>query len=166
MLPNGNKIVHLKVGGRTSAVVPAVQKKTAAVAGDVDHGDADEDIAEPARGKKRKVQAADDEADDMDKAEEKPAKKSSRGKTKKADPEHEKPAPLKKGGRAAKKAATDGIVENTEGDAVAGADATEDDQPIKPSKAPAKSKQAKKAPQTKAQEHVINGSRRSTRAKA
>ncbi|KAJ8610125.1 hypothetical protein MRB53_038732 [Persea americana] len=40
VLPNGNKIVHLKVGGRTSAIVPAVQKKTAAVAGDVDPADA------------------------------------------------------------------------------------------------------------------------------
>ncbi|QIX01927.1 hypothetical protein AMS68_007444 [Peltaster fructicola] len=36
VLPDGNKIVHLKVGGRTSAIVPAVQKKTAAVAGDVE----------------------------------------------------------------------------------------------------------------------------------
>ncbi|KZM21215.1 damaged DNA binding [Ascochyta rabiei] len=34
-LPNGAKITFLTVGGRTSAVVPSVQKKTAAVAGDV-----------------------------------------------------------------------------------------------------------------------------------
>jgi hypothetical protein len=34
-LPNGEKIVFLKVGGRTSAVVPSVQKKTGVVAGDV-----------------------------------------------------------------------------------------------------------------------------------
>ncbi|OMP88113.1 Formamidopyrimidine-DNA glycosylase [Diplodia seriata] len=34
-LPNGAKITFLKVGGRTSAVVPSVQKKTGAVAGDV-----------------------------------------------------------------------------------------------------------------------------------
>ncbi|KZF22293.1 hypothetical protein L228DRAFT_247953 [Xylona heveae TC161] len=34
-LPNGEKIVFLKVGGRTSAVVPSVQKKTGPVAGDV-----------------------------------------------------------------------------------------------------------------------------------
>lgn len=36
VLPNGEKIIHLKVGGRTSAVVPSVQKKTGPVAGDVD----------------------------------------------------------------------------------------------------------------------------------
>ena len=35
-LPNGERIIHLKVGGRTSAVVPSVQKKTGAVAADVD----------------------------------------------------------------------------------------------------------------------------------
>ncbi len=34
-LPNGEKIVFVKVGGRTSAVVPSVQKKTGPVAGDV-----------------------------------------------------------------------------------------------------------------------------------
>lgn len=35
-LPNGDKITFLTVGGRTSAVVPAVQKKTGAVAKDVE----------------------------------------------------------------------------------------------------------------------------------
>ena len=40
VLPNGDKIVHLKVGGRTSAIVPRLQKKTGKVAGDV--GSADE----------------------------------------------------------------------------------------------------------------------------
>lgn len=34
-LPNGAKITFLTVGGRTSCVVPSVQKKTGAVAGDV-----------------------------------------------------------------------------------------------------------------------------------
>lgn len=34
-LPNGAKITFLKVGGRTSCVVPSVQKKTGAVAGDL-----------------------------------------------------------------------------------------------------------------------------------
>lgn len=33
-LPTGEKIIHIKVGGRTSAVVPSVQKKTGPVAGD------------------------------------------------------------------------------------------------------------------------------------
>jgi formamidopyrimidine-DNA glycosylase len=34
-LPNGAKIIHLTVGGRTSCVVPSVQKKTGAVAGEM-----------------------------------------------------------------------------------------------------------------------------------
>ncbi|KAI9815880.1 MAG: hypothetical protein M1832_005190 [Thelocarpon impressellum] len=34
-LPNGSKIIYLTVGGRTSAVVPSVQKKTGPVAGDL-----------------------------------------------------------------------------------------------------------------------------------
>ncbi|KAI5250596.1 hypothetical protein E4T42_04895 [Aureobasidium subglaciale] len=47
ILPNGDKIVHLKVGGRTSAIVPRVQKKTGKVAGDVESADeVSEDAAE------------------------------------------------------------------------------------------------------------------------
>ena len=39
-LPNGAKITFLTVGGRTSCVVPSVQKKTGAVAGDLkDNGE-------------------------------------------------------------------------------------------------------------------------------
>jgi len=34
-LPNGDKVVFLTVGGRTSAIVPAVQKKTGPVAKDI-----------------------------------------------------------------------------------------------------------------------------------
>ena len=34
-LPNGDKIIFLKVGGRTSAVVPSVQKKTGPVTADI-----------------------------------------------------------------------------------------------------------------------------------
>ncbi|GAB7348406.1 hypothetical protein MBLNU459_g6839t1 [Dothideomycetes sp. NU459] len=64
-LPNGDKIVHLKVGGRTSAIVPSVQKKTGAVAGDIageDEDEAgsdetkDEEVEKPkGRGRKRKA---------------------------------------------------------------------------------------------------------------
>ena len=44
VLPNGAKIKHVTVGGRTSAIVPSVQKKTGKVAGDVkDDEDEDED---------------------------------------------------------------------------------------------------------------------------
>lgn len=47
-LPNGEKIVFIKVGGRTSAVVPSVQKKTGRVAGDVkaEESASDEDAAD------------------------------------------------------------------------------------------------------------------------
>ncbi|KAK6443259.1 hypothetical protein LTR95_000084 [Oleoguttula sp. CCFEE 5521] len=65
VLPNGEKITHVTVGGRTSAIVPSVQKKTAAVAGDVESGD--ETAVRPAKGKKRK--AASQDSDDEAKAE-------------------------------------------------------------------------------------------------
>lgn len=72
VLPNGEKIVHITVGGRTSAVVPSRQKKTAPVAGDVDYEALDDADEKPAKGKKRKSTAED--------GDEKPAtKKNARG---------------------------------------------------------------------------------------
>jgi formamidopyrimidine-DNA glycosylase len=63
-LPNGQKIIFLQVGGRTSAVVPSVQKKTGAVAADVQDSGSPADKDEPEdnkeeadvveKGKKRK----------------------------------------------------------------------------------------------------------------
>lgn len=85
VLPNGEKIVHLKVGGRTSAIVPSVQKKTAAVAGDVDKeddGSGGED-AKPAKSRKRKAKATKEE-DEEETEEVMPAKKQ-RGKKAKAE---------------------------------------------------------------------------------
>ena len=70
VLPNGEKIVHLKVGGRTSAIVPSVQKKTAAVAGDVDGHEEEGAESKPAKGRKRKVKSEDEDED-----EEKPSPK-------------------------------------------------------------------------------------------
>jgi formamidopyrimidine-DNA glycosylase len=81
-LPTGEKITLLKVGGRTSAVVPSLQKKTGAVAGDVDEkpvkGKADEKPAKgkaaekvpkaTAAGKKRKVKEEDEEPVKAEKA--------------------------------------------------------------------------------------------------
>lgn len=68
-LPNGAKITFLKVGGRTSAIVPSVQKKTAAVAGDVsENTDEDDDAAEEAKPKKqtkRKATAVKEEAEEV-----------------------------------------------------------------------------------------------------
>ncbi|MCJ1404420.1 hypothetical protein MMC11_007645, partial [Xylographa trunciseda] len=45
-LPNGARIVFMTVGGRTSAVVPSVQKKTGKVAGDVKKEDLSDSEAE------------------------------------------------------------------------------------------------------------------------
>ncbi|KAL1792126.1 hypothetical protein ACET3X_009877 [Alternaria dauci] len=74
-LPTGEKITFLKVGGRTSAIVPSVQKKTAAVAGDVSEGadeeDADEE-AKPKKGGKRKANTVKEEDDEVE--EDAPAK--------------------------------------------------------------------------------------------
>jgi DNA-formamidopyrimidine glycosylase len=58
-LPNGAKITFLTVAGRTSAIVPSVQKKTAAVAADVSEGAEDEseegdDEPKPKRGSQSK----------------------------------------------------------------------------------------------------------------
>jgi hypothetical protein len=58
VLPNGEKIIHLKVGGRTSAVVPSVQKKTGPVAGDVGSQDLEDEEADDDEGEKKpKVKA-------------------------------------------------------------------------------------------------------------
>jgi formamidopyrimidine-DNA glycosylase len=57
VLPNGDKIIHLKVGGRTSAVVPNVQKKTGPVAGDVPSQDDESDGDEGAEDVKPKAKA-------------------------------------------------------------------------------------------------------------
>lgn len=67
-LPNGAKITFLKVGGRTSAVVPSVQKKTGAVAGDVSEDangaeDSGEDV-KPKCGNKRKGAVKEEDQDE------------------------------------------------------------------------------------------------------
>ncbi|CAA9958538.1 Formamidopyrimidine-DNA glycosylase [Pyrenophora teres f. maculata] len=87
-LPTGEKITFLKVGGRTSAIVPSVQKKTAAVAGDVSESAADEDVEEEAKPKKtnkRTAKAAKEEDDEVEeKAEPKPkrGRKNTKGEVK------------------------------------------------------------------------------------
>lgn len=57
-LPNGEKITFLTVGGRTSCVVPSVQKKTGAVAGDIKKENADIEVNDSgektSKSKKRK----------------------------------------------------------------------------------------------------------------
>jgi formamidopyrimidine-DNA glycosylase len=61
-LPTGEKIIHLTVSGRTSAVVPTLQKKTGPVAGDVsvsqrngDDEDEEEGVEKPKAKKSKKA---------------------------------------------------------------------------------------------------------------
>ncbi|KAF2018595.1 hypothetical protein BU24DRAFT_447259 [Aaosphaeria arxii CBS 175.79] len=66
-LPNGDKITFLKVGGRTSAIVPRVQKKTGAVAGDVSGASSsaeDEKDTKPRAENKRKKAAIKEEEEE------------------------------------------------------------------------------------------------------
>jgi formamidopyrimidine-DNA glycosylase len=68
-LPNGEKITHLTVGGRTSAVVPSVQKKTGPVAkemSEAESGGEDEDKKPKANGVKavKKGKSSKDKPDD------------------------------------------------------------------------------------------------------
>jgi formamidopyrimidine-DNA glycosylase len=110
-LPTGEKITFLKVGGRTSAIVPSVQKKTAAVAGDVaEEGGEEEDAEEdtkPKKGSKRKAKAVEED----EQAEEKPSARPKRGrknakeevKEESEDTTEEKTPPKPKRGRKAAK---------------------------------------------------------------
>ncbi|KAF2813247.1 uncharacterized protein BDZ99DRAFT_438256 [Mytilinidion resinicola] len=85
-LPNGEKIIFLKVGGRTSAVIPSVQKKTGPVsAGIKGEGDEDEDGAEEKKPKKAKGRG---KAVDDDVSPKAPTAKRAR-KTKQPEPETE-----------------------------------------------------------------------------
>ena len=79
-LPNGEKIVFLTVGGRTSAVIPSVQKKTGPVAKEIDDADID-DADKKAKtkdngkgSKKRKVKQEDEDDETEDEAPAKPTK--------------------------------------------------------------------------------------------
>jgi formamidopyrimidine-DNA glycosylase len=118
-LPNGEKIAFLTVGGRTSAVVPSIQKKTGPVAKEMDEaegldGEEDAPPKKPA-GKKRKAvteveeeqqeeevehvkstkskgkkqKTAKEEVEDTEEA--KPVKSKGKKKSAKADPEPDVP---------------------------------------------------------------------------
>ena len=70
-LPNGAKITFLTVGGRTSAVVPSVQRKTAAVAGDVSENAAEESEdgeveVKPKKSAKRKIKSKDEDVEPVE----------------------------------------------------------------------------------------------------
>jgi hypothetical protein len=76
-LPTGEKITFLTVGGRTSAIVPSVQKKTAAVAGDVSGGteEGTEETAKTEKSGKRKANVVKEEEEEAEEVEaEAPAK--------------------------------------------------------------------------------------------
>lgn len=91
-LPNGSKFVFLTVGGRTSCVVPSVQKKTGPVAGDVmneaDTEDADGEKKAKPKGSKKVLNPKEVETDEI---EVEPAKKGSKGKKRTLKTEDEEP---------------------------------------------------------------------------
>lgn len=75
VLPNGDKITFLTVGGRTSAVVPAVQKKTGAVAKEI------EDDGNGASSKRKRDVKQENDSDAEEKTESK-----GRGSKRKSNP--------------------------------------------------------------------------------
>lgn len=171
VLPNGDRIVHLKVGGRTSAIVPSVQKKTGAVAGDID---GDEDGEKPANGRKRKAKPAtgdeeDEAADDVD---EKPPAKKGRGATKAKPTDGEvggdaRVAPSKKTGRVKRAGSTNGVKdEEEEVQANGGAEGEENGEPDAPAKAMKGKKATPKKMKAKFEKPVTPGERKSARTKA
>lgn len=106
-LPNGEKIKFLTVGGRTSAIIPSVQKKTGEVAADVKGGDSgeDEDVdAEQPKSAKRK--AKEDEYDDEHEGNDKQGKRKAK-KVKNEDEVEPKPKP----GKRSEKKAGNGVGE-------------------------------------------------------
>lgn len=78
VLPNGERITFLTVGGRTSAVVPSVQKKTGEVAEDVGSEDANDTAPKRKRTTARKKEAGSD-AEDEDAPAKKAASKKQKG---------------------------------------------------------------------------------------
>jgi formamidopyrimidine-DNA glycosylase len=114
-LPNGEKIAFLTVGGRTSAVVPSIQKKTGPVAKDMDEAvlvDGESETPKKAQGKKRKAvkEEEEDEEEEEEKIEEKQPKKPNK-RTKAA--QEEQPKKSKKG-KIAKEESEDEIEEDEE----------------------------------------------------
>ncbi|EXJ77660.1 formamidopyrimidine-DNA glycosylase [Capronia epimyces CBS 606.96] len=66
-MPNGEKIEFLTIGGRTSAVVPSIQKKTGPVVKEMSEAEVIDDAGEQpkkSKGKKRKAAAAEIESEE------------------------------------------------------------------------------------------------------
>jgi formamidopyrimidine-DNA glycosylase len=94
-LPNGQKIAFLTVGGRTSAVVPSIQKKTGPVAKEMDEAelvDGEEEKPKKAKGKKRKAVKEEDEDEDEDEEAEVQPKLSKKGKKVKTEEDKDEDA--------------------------------------------------------------------------
>ncbi|KAI4687675.1 uncharacterized protein J4E88_003266 [Alternaria novae-zelandiae] len=140
-LPTGEKITFLKVGGRTSAIVPSVQKKTAAVAGDVSEGADEDDVeedAKPKKGGKKKAKAVKKEEEEEDVEDAKPKKGSKRKAqaTKEEEDvdeaEEEAPVKLKRGRKNAKEVKAEVKEEDV--------DATEEKLPVRAKRGSKKAK--------------------------
>ncbi len=76
MLPNGERIKFLTVGGRTSAIVPSVQRKTGEVAKDID-GEGQE---KPKRTKGKKAAVKEEDGDEVESVDEVEAPKRKKSK--------------------------------------------------------------------------------------
>lgn len=67
-LPNGDKITHITVGGRTSCIVPSVQKKTGPVAGvvrqETNQKNESGDVSQKPNSRKREDSSESQELDD------------------------------------------------------------------------------------------------------
>ena len=91
-MPNGDKITYLTVGGRTSAIVPSLQKKTGPVAGDLDANESKASGVTKSKGKRKKIdeyeeaeETEDDPRTEDELIEETTTKPSKRGKKSIAD---------------------------------------------------------------------------------
>ncbi|KAL6156015.1 hypothetical protein ACJQWK_05061 [Exserohilum turcicum] len=170
-LPTGEKITFLKVGGRTSAIVPSIQKKTAAVAGDVsddaEGGDNEEDT-KPKKGNKRKAEDIKKENDEAE--EEAPAKaKGGRKNAKKAAVKEEEaaaeeklPAKPKRASKKVKEEVKEEVKAEAEEETT---DEVEEKQPDKKRKTTANgtTKQKKTAAKAEKKSEDTGGKRRSGR---
>lgn len=99
-LPSGEKIMFLTVGGRTSAVIPSIQKKTGPVAkemSEAEGGDEEKPKAKPAKSKVKKEEAAEDT--------EKPVANSKKRKSRAEDEDEEQKPASKKAVNGTKKVA-------------------------------------------------------------
>ncbi|EGP91810.1 uncharacterized protein MYCGRDRAFT_34505, partial [Zymoseptoria tritici IPO323] len=112
VLPNGEKIVHLTVSGRTSAIVPSVQKKTGNVAGDFKEDDVEDGAEEKKEKKKPPVE---DEVEEAEEGEHEPEpKKVTKAKKSKATPKKSESTPKAKAApKKAEKQATPGERKST-----------------------------------------------------